>query len=270
MNRLSYPTPYHDVNAVIDHFRAHIEAILGGQFVGMYLYGSLALGDFDPQESDIDFIVVTDGEIVEERFAALREMHEQMAASASPWAGKIEAAYIPLDTLQHSAPTSIRYPQLEKGGTLSREPLEIGWAFQRHAVREYGIVVSGPDPRTLTDPVDPEEMRQAVRAITEMWLQQAQHDPSWIEWLRQRDAQSFVVLTLCRCLYALDMKTVASKPAAARWALAALNQRWSGLIKRAMAGQRQTGETPERDINETVTLLQYTVERSQQRGGRLL
>ena len=29
----------------------------------MYLDGSLAIGDFDPGKSDLDFVVVTDGEL---------------------------------------------------------------------------------------------------------------------------------------------------------------------------------------------------------------
>ena len=41
------PTPYPDVNSVLQHFLAQIQAILGDAFTGMYLYGSLAQGDFD-------------------------------------------------------------------------------------------------------------------------------------------------------------------------------------------------------------------------------
>jgi predicted nucleotidyltransferase len=41
------PTPHHDINIVINYFLNHIKEILGPNFVGMYLYGSLATGDFD-------------------------------------------------------------------------------------------------------------------------------------------------------------------------------------------------------------------------------
>ena len=72
-----------------------IQAILGSQFVGMYLYGSLAIGDFDPQGSDIDFLVVTEGDLAETQFTSLQEMHKQFDGSGSPWAGRVETAYIP-------------------------------------------------------------------------------------------------------------------------------------------------------------------------------
>jgi hypothetical protein len=44
---MSSPTPYPDVNAILNVLLAAVRAILGNQFVGFYLYGSLASGDFD-------------------------------------------------------------------------------------------------------------------------------------------------------------------------------------------------------------------------------
>jgi predicted nucleotidyltransferase len=54
-----FPTPYPDVNEVLLTLLDNVRAILGDYFTGMYLYGSLASGDFDPRRSDIDFLVVT-------------------------------------------------------------------------------------------------------------------------------------------------------------------------------------------------------------------
>ena len=51
----TYPTPYADVNSVLLELLTGVQNILGPHFVGMYLYGSLANGDFD-QDSDVDFV----------------------------------------------------------------------------------------------------------------------------------------------------------------------------------------------------------------------
>jgi hypothetical protein len=258
----AYPTPYPDVNATVDFFSTHVQAILGAQFVGMYLYGSLATGDFDPQHSDIDFIIVTDGEIDDTRLAALHAMHGQFAASDSPKAQRIEAAYVPLQALNHRFATDARYPQLETDRPLARAPLEIGWAFQRHSLREYAITVAGADPHTLVDPVDPHDMRVAIHAIAQMWVDAMRDDPLWLDWALERGAQAFVVLTLCRCLYALDQHTVASKPAAARWAQERLGERWSGLIERAVEGTHAPGLTTNGDVAQTLALVRYVEEKS--------
>ena len=58
------PTPYADVNAILADLLARVQAVLGENFVGMYLYGSLATGTFDPESSDIDFLVATQAKVM--------------------------------------------------------------------------------------------------------------------------------------------------------------------------------------------------------------
>ena len=82
----AHPTPYPDVNAILTLLLAEVRAILGDRFVGMYLYGSLSSGDFDPGSSDVDFLVATEGELPDEALAALEAMHARIAASGLPWA----------------------------------------------------------------------------------------------------------------------------------------------------------------------------------------
>jgi hypothetical protein len=258
------PTPFADVNAVLYDFAVRIRAILGSHLRGMYLYGSLALGDFDPHSSDIDFIVMTDTDLANDLIAALQEMHERFEESSSPWAGKVEAAYIPQEALKRLTPGPERYPQVEKGTSLFKAPLEIGWVFQCYTLREHGVRIVGPDPHQLLNPIDPSNLRRAVPAIPTMWLEQVRNDPSWLDWVRQRENQAFVVLTLCRLLHVLDKATVVSKPAAARWAQKALDIRWTDLIERSLAGQHEQAETPESDVQDTLALLQYTVQGSQE------
>lgn len=253
-----------DVSAVLHGFATYLRAILGDYFRGMYLTGSLALGDFDPHTSDIDFIVLTDIALSADLVEALRAMHERFDASGSSWAGKIEAVYIPPEAL-HPNPVSLaHYPQVEKGRPLFMAPLESGWIFHCYTLREHGVTVAGPDVRPLIDPVDPNDIRRAAAPIAEQWLEQARHDPSWLAWLYGREHQAFVVLTLCRLLYTLDLGSVTSKPAAARWAAQALGPRWAKLIERSLAEQHGSGETPESDVADTIALVQYTVERFQQ------
>ncbi len=55
------------MNSVLLELLTGVQNILGPHFVGMYLYGSLANGDFD-QDSDVDFVVVTDNEISADLF----------------------------------------------------------------------------------------------------------------------------------------------------------------------------------------------------------
>ena len=47
-----------DVAALVDALIAGSQEALGDNLVGVYLCGSLALGDFDPEKSDVDALVV--------------------------------------------------------------------------------------------------------------------------------------------------------------------------------------------------------------------
>jgi predicted nucleotidyltransferase len=68
------PTPYSDVNQILNLLFTSAREILKDQFVGMNLFGSLANGNFD-KDSDIDVLVVRQDEISEKIFSALHAMH---------------------------------------------------------------------------------------------------------------------------------------------------------------------------------------------------
>jgi hypothetical protein len=261
MTEILKPTPFGDINAVLQDLHARIQATLGDQLVGIYVIGSIALAAFDRHTSDIDLIVVTRANPNDAAFQALAGLHEQFATSRAPWGGKIEAVYVPPAALR-AAPPPAEYPQIEHGGPLFRAPLEDGWIFQRYLLREHGIAIAGPDPRRLADPIRREEMRPAVATIAGTWLEQARDDPDWRAWLRERESQVFVILTLCRMLYSLETGAVAAKPAAAKWARQALGEPWAGHIARTLAARRERAEVPQDELELTIGLVSYTVERS--------
>jgi len=257
-----HPTPYPDVNAVLRDFLARIQAILGDRFLGMYLDGSLALGDFDSRSSDIDFVVVTDTALSDDLFVALRDMHARFDSSGSPWATEVEAIYISRDTLRRYDPDNALCPRIERGETLVMEHLDSGWVIHCYVLREQGVVVAGPDPRPLIDRVAPRDLRRAMAAIAESWLEPARHDRAA---LQCRGSQTYMVKTLCRMLYTLDSGAVVSKPVAAHWARTIADGRWTALIERALAWQKDPAHqnTPGDDeIDDTLALIEYTLERA--------
>ena len=65
------PTQYPEINKVLDLLLSSATMVLGNQLVGMYLYGSLSSGDFDPESSDIDFLVVTTSTLSDKAIADL-------------------------------------------------------------------------------------------------------------------------------------------------------------------------------------------------------
>ena len=71
------PTPYPELNGVLQNLAESIQIVLKDNFVGFYLQGSFAVGDFD-QNSDCDFIVVIEHELSDQEVAALQIVHERI------------------------------------------------------------------------------------------------------------------------------------------------------------------------------------------------
>jgi len=258
------PTPYPDVNEISNLLFSSVKEILDDQFVGMYLFGSLANGDFD-QHSDIDVLVVTNDEISTDVFSSLQAMHAHIANIDSVWAVQLEVSYIPQKALRRFDPSNrIVHPHMDRGSGESLHMMahESDWIIQRHILRERGITLAGSAPQSLIDPVSPNNLRQAVVDVLPLWAKTILDDPHQI---KSRGYQSFIVLSLCRMLYTLQYGTIVSKRVAAQWAQANLDQEWLPLIEQAWLGRQNSGlEAQPEDIDGTLKLIRYTMVYSKQ------
>jgi hypothetical protein len=225
------PTRYEDINVLLSELLAGVRAILGDQLVGIYLYGSLSLGDFDPASSDVDFLAVTADALPQEMLERLRQMHADIAASGLPYATRLEGSYIPRAAWRRYDPGNARHPTIGTDGPFQVAEHGRNWIIERTIVREHGVVVWGPSPRGLIDSVSPDELRAAAcEQMLGVWRTRIDDEG----WLRPKAYQAFSVLTFCRALYALHFGTVASKPQAAAWA-ETVYPGWKPTIEQALA-----------------------------------
>ena len=257
------PTPYPEVNTILQELLERVMRILGSQFVGMYLDGSLTSDGFD-QDSDIDFVVVTRDDLSGDLFSALQAMHDRVAIIDSPYAVQLEGSYISQHGLRSYDPEHALYPNIERG---TGERLKLvqhadWWNIHRYILRERGITIAGPAPKTLIDPVSPDDLRQAMLSTLDGWATQILNNPNLIN---SRGYQSYVVLSLCRIRYTLQFGDVVSKPFAARWAKERLGDPWAPLIDRAWTGRHNSQLPAEsEDIQGTLDFIRFTLEFSQQ------
>ena len=249
----THPTAYEQVNSILNLLFAKVHAILGDQLVGFYLYGSLSLGDFDSESSDVDFLVVTEGELLETTFEALREMHESIAESGLTYAKRLEGSYIPRDALRKYDPNNAYHPTIGVDWSFNIGLHKSNWIIERYIVREYGVILYGPSPKTLIDPITVSALKEAVcQQLSNYW--KAQLDTP--EWLRTREYQAFAILTMCRALYVLHMETVPSKPQAAAWGKEFLDAKWRPIIERALIWRTQHEDD---DLTETLDFMRYAL-----------
>jgi predicted nucleotidyltransferase len=251
------PTPHPDVNEILNLLFTNIREVLNDQFVGMYLYGSLSSGDFDPETSDIDFLVVTSNFLSDITIFNLEAMHKQTWAMSVKRAGELEGAYVPKTLIRRHDPNGAPCPTVNEGRFYVAE-LGSDWIIQRHIVRECGVAIEGPDPKELIDLVSPKDIRGAVMGILREWWFPMLDDPAWLR-KHGSNYHGFAVITMCRALHALKHGTIVSKPKAIQWAKDELDSNWNPLIEQAV--ESQYGKHSD-FLNETLDFIRYTLEKT--------
>lgn len=247
------PTPYHDVNQLLHRLVADLQAMLGDELLGFYLGGSLALGDFNPRRSDIDFVAVTVDALRPRQLVALEQVHTRLWATAGPWATKLDGSYVPQIEIRHWQADHAPCPFVE--GASFSVTTQGSAVIQRHILHQHGVVVAGPNPQLLLDPVDAGELRRAIAEMLATWWRPLLDDPAWI---RHVDKQPFAILSMCRALYTLEHGMLASKPVAAQWCQQTLGRPWTAVIAWALDGPH---ETTMNQLTATLRLIEYTLDR---------
>jgi hypothetical protein len=257
------PTPYAPLNAVLRELVGSARKILGPDFVGAYLQGSFALGDFD-EHSDCDFIVAAEGELTDDQVHALQMMHGRIFDGGPEWAKHLEGSYFPKAILRTKDRLGEPLWYLDNG---SRQLIRSDHCNQIHVrwiLRERGVVLAGPSPETLIDSVSSEDLRrESFQGLSQRGEEVFNHPEEY----QNRFYQTYLVLTFCRMLCGLYEGSVVSKRTGAQWAKKNLDPSWSDLIDRAWAGRPNPAQSVRepadpQDFARTLEFVRYVIDKS--------
>ncbi|WP_036720522.1 aminoglycoside adenylyltransferase domain-containing protein [Paenibacillus harenae] len=199
------------INGLLESLLADIQDTLGEKLEGLYVYGSLAWGDFDPDISDIDLLAIVSSDVTEEECEALRNMHEQFANRHPAWNDRIEAQYLSVDGLKTFREKRSRIAVISPGEPLNMKDAGVEWLQNWYCVQQYGKALYGPALSTIMAPIPKEAFLAAVKAYARQW------ETFVINTLHSRPYQGYAILTLCRALYTLTHGEQTSKRKAAEW-----------------------------------------------------
>lgn len=225
----TYPT---EVSGLIEDLFVGIRDALGDNLLGFYLRGSLALGGFDPETSDVDVLVVTQRQVSEAECAALAALHDRIPPTHADESGRrYEVSYIDRASIKRFAPGERLHPRSGDEAPFEWYEHRQNWVLERWVVREHGVTLLGPDPATLIDPITREEIREAVASELRIRVDDWASGGPTPDWLLHRGAQVFEVETVCRALHTLSTAELRTKAEAVAWAKQTLPAEWQPLIE---------------------------------------
>ena len=129
-----------EAKALLEALTAGIRQAAGAKLLGLYLWGSYVLGDFDPRRSDVDLVAALAADVSGEDFAALKAMHDALALRFPAWEGRIEVAYATVATLDRPAEGG-EIVRISPGEPLNRRRSDERWVVDWYVVRERGIAL---------------------------------------------------------------------------------------------------------------------------------
>jgi hypothetical protein len=219
----------------VESYLGLVDAEVGGLVEGLYLEGSVALGDFRPHASDIDFVATTRVPPDAAALAGLERVHVRLRGlRPRPF---FEGIHVTWDDLARDPALATAGPSTHEGlfravGGGDRNP--VTW----HTLARHGVACRGPAVADLDVWADLD--------VLAAW-QDANLDEYWGRLLDcgaqlastaglfglTRYAAAWTVTGVCRLHYTLAAGDVTSKDGAGRYALEVFPDRWHRVIGEA-------------------------------------
>lgn len=225
------------VARVVEDYLDDLESTVPGLVSGVYLLGSVALSDFHPAWSDVDFVTVVNDEPDDVQRMLLADIHERVAQShPTP---RLDGHYLRWADLASAPDRRTTLGLQAKGGVLHFGSNWVPSILTWHELAEHGLHVHGPGLENRRIARDDEMLRDwCLGSIANQWT-------PW--WYRNANlwsgsgmgslggwAPASGVLGVTRVHYMLTTGRVTSKCGAGEWALTVCEPEWRRLLEECL------------------------------------
>jgi len=244
------------VRAQVDRVAAAAREILGDELAGVYLHGSLAMGCFNPDSSDIDVLVVARRALA--AADRLRFARALLDCSGQPCPVEVSVLHgADLRPWRHPAPYEFHFGEswrqrfadaLSAGAAdlpLPEPRTDDDLAAHITVARARGIALAGPPPAEALPEVPHADYVDSIVGD--------------FDWCREHAAESgvYAVLNACRVLAAARERLVLSKREGGEWALAVLPDALRFIVVRALAIYRGDADDASLDASQCAPFVEH-------------
>lgn len=245
---------HREVNEVLFKIVNGIKDILDENLIGLYLFGSLTYGDFDPDSSDIDLLALVNKPLNQHELELIKQLHAEIGEYYQKWKDRLECSYMPIDMLKNILPPKEPRRYYNNGIFYDKAPYGNEWIINNYLLYKYGIPLIGPNFKELTNPIDIIEVQKAcIGDLFQEWEPKTRD----LEWLDNSHSRSYLVMNLCRILYTVISGKTGTKKVSAEWVKKKFGLPWSNLIKVAESwkyGKKMSLR------NETIDFIKFTID----------
>ena len=223
--------------SLVERLAAELPDLLGPNLVGLYVYGSLAFGCYNPARSDVDVLVVT-------RRRIAPEARDPLAGFLHPLRESLEITFLTraqLDPWRYPSPFDYHL----SGSSEAHDGTTVDLAAEVANAREKSVALIGPPAQELLPEVPVED-----------YLDCLAHD---IRWARARaDIPVYMVLNCCRALAFARTRRLMSKAEGGEWGVRELPGSYSPLAEQALAAYRsEPGDGDDFDLDEVLRFTEW-------------
>ncbi|MGP0017507.1 MAG: aminoglycoside adenylyltransferase domain-containing protein [Candidatus Sulfotelmatobacter sp.] len=217
-----------DLSDLLQSIATDFPAILSGNLVGIYLWGSLTYDAFDETCSDVDCVGVTRRDLDDRQFSELDEWFRKKGEQ-NRWVKRIDMRFvIEHEFLDKASRCCGFYHYMGKLTRHGSDGNPIIWIN----IARSGITLWGKDAKVIA----PHVSDQCLNGALLLELSYLKEDLTSNAGDRSDQAfihNAYAVLTACRILYSALHRALASKDQAYDWAMQTVPPMWRGVIRAA-------------------------------------
>lgn len=228
---------------------------------GLYLTGSLALGDYRPGRSDIDFVAVSDTALQPSELGALQRVHTELQRTMR--GPRLDGVYLTWPALA-AAPVGLSVPyclcgQFEAKGDFAVNP--VTWCI----LDRHPLPLRGPTkPFVFHDEQMLREWcRESLLSYWGSWVCSARGYGVHRLYSLSRELTVWGVLGVARPHATIWTGDMISKTAAGEYALDVFPSRWSAIVREALAGRGGGGRSSYLNCfarrRDTLAFMEYVI-----------
>ena len=248
------------IKDLLDEIVENFRRVLRDNLVGIYLHGSLAMGCFNPDYSDLDFLVVVRESLNVEKKKEIVDFTLRISKSKNVPKKGLEFSVVLQDVLEnfeYPTPFELHYSKMwesdyEKGKVdYTKKNRDPDLAAHVTIILSKGIRLFGKPIEEAFHPIPEEYYVRSILQDVEDIRADVTADPV------------YSVLNLCRVLYYLKERVISSKAEAGIWALENTSSEFKELIETALGvyrGEINEVEWDEKIVRDFMEYMQKNIE----------